>query len=126
MNFIIGLFTGIAASMGLGGGFILIIYLTVFMGVENLTARAANLVFFLPIALFSVILHSKNKLIEWKIILPLIISGVIGSALGTLFGLVINPRIIEIAFGGVLVFVGAGELFRKRTAQSNKEKDKDV
>ena len=30
MNFIIGLFTGIAASMGLGGGFILIIYLTVF------------------------------------------------------------------------------------------------
>lgn len=94
MNFIIGLFTGIAASMGLGGGFILIIYLTVFGGVDNLTARAANLVFFLPIALFSVILHSKNKLIEWKIILPLIISGVIGSALGTLFGLVINPRII--------------------------------
>lgn len=126
MNFIIGLFTGIAASMGLGGGFILIIYLTVFMGVENLTARAANLVFFLPIALFSVILHSKNKLIEWKIILPLIISGVIGSALGTLFGLVINPRIIEIAFGGVLVLIGARELFGKRTAKSNKEKDNGV
>ena len=126
MNFIIGLFTGIAASMGLGGGFILIIYLTVFGGADNLTARAANLVFFLPIALFSVILHSKNKLIEWKIILPLIISGVIGSALGTLFGLVINPRIIEIAFGGVLVFVGIRELFRKRRSIGNKEKNGGV
>ena len=126
MNFIIGLFTGIAASMGLGGGFILIIYLTVFIGVENLTARAANLVFFLPIALFSVILHSKNKLIEWKIILPLIISGIIGSALGTLFGLVINPRIIEIAFGAVLVIVGAKELFGKRKDKGNKEKDNGV
>ena len=126
MNFIIGLFTGIAASMGLGGGFILIIYLTVFGGADNLTARAANLVFFLPIALFSVILHSKNKLIEWKIILPLIISGVIGSALGTLFGLVINPRIIEIACGGVLVFVGIRELFGKRRSIGNKEKNGGV
>lgn len=124
MNFIIGLFTGIAASMGLGGGFILIIYLTVFGGADNLTARAVNLVFFLPIALFSIILHSRNKLIEWKIILPLVISGVIGSALGTLFGLVINPRIIEIAFGGILVLVGARELFGKR--KGNKTKDKAV
>lgn len=122
MNFIIGLFTGIAASMGLGGGFILIIYLTVFGGADNLTARAANLVFFLPIALFSIILHSRNKLIEWKIILPLVISGVIGSALGTLFGLVINPRIIEIAFGGILVIVGAKELFVKRKGNKNKDK----
>ena len=126
MNFIIGLFTGIAASMGLGGGFILIIYLTVFGGADNLTARAANLVFFLPIALFSVILHSKNKLIEWKIILPLIISGVIGSALGTLFGLVISPPVIEIAFGGVLVFVGIRELFGKRRSIGNKEKNGGV
>ena len=124
MNFIIGLFTGIAASMGLGGGFILIIYLTVFGGADNLTARASNLVFFLPIALFSIILHSRNKLIEWKIILPLVISGVIGSSLGTLFGLVINPRIIELAFGGILVIVGAKELFAKR--KSNKTKDKAV
>lgn len=42
--------TGITASMGLGGGFILVIYLTVFKKMAQLEAQGVNLLFFLPIA----------------------------------------------------------------------------
>lgn len=122
MNVIIGLLTGLAASMGLGGGFILIIYLTVFGGVENLSARAANLVFFIPIAVLSVILHGRNGLIEWKIMPRILVSGVIGAAVGTLLGLFINPRIIEICFGVLIAVTGIRELFhRKKTAEKQDE-----
>lgn len=126
MNAIIGLLTGLAASMGLGGGFILIIYLTVFGGIESLTARAANLVFFIPIAVLSVILHGKNGLIEWRIMPRILVSGVIGAAAGTLLGLFINPRIIEICFGVLIAVTGIRELFhRKKTAEKQDITERD-
>ena len=59
-----GLLSGICASMGLGGGFVLLVYLTLFTQLSQLDAQLTNLVFFLPIAVLSVILHLKNQLIE--------------------------------------------------------------
>ena len=59
-SFIAALLTGIFASMGVGGGMILIIYLTVFGGFDQLAAQGINLIYFIPIALLSVILHSRN------------------------------------------------------------------
>ena len=38
--------TGILASMGLGGGMILILYMTLIAGMEQLTAQGVNLLFF--------------------------------------------------------------------------------
>ena len=66
MNIIIGLLSGAAASMGFGGGFVLIIYLTVFLNIDQITAQGVNLLFFLPVALVSIIIHQKNRLIKWK------------------------------------------------------------
>lgn len=125
MNAIIGLLTGLAASMGLGGGFILIIYLTVFGGVESLAARAANLVFFIPIAILSVILHGRNGLIEWKIMPRILVSGVIGAAAGTFLGLFINPRIIEICFGVLIAVTGIRELFHKKKYKDKQDATAD-
>ena len=64
-----GLFSGILGSMGLGGGAILVIYLSLFTNTEQLRAQGINLLFFIPIALISVIIYSKAKKIKWKIII---------------------------------------------------------
>ena len=48
--------TGIFASMGLGGGMVLIVYLTVFAGFSQIAAQGINLVFFIPIAIISLVL----------------------------------------------------------------------
>lgn len=58
--------TGILASMGLGGGMILILYMTLIAGMEQLTAQGVNLLFFIPIAAAALIIHTKNKLVKWK------------------------------------------------------------
>ena len=46
-----GLFSGIIGAMGLGGGAVLIIYLSVFTDMPQLEAQGINLIFFIPIAI---------------------------------------------------------------------------
>ena len=53
-----GLFSGIIGGMGLGGGAVLIIYLTVFSDVDQLKAQGINLLFFIPIALLAVSVYA--------------------------------------------------------------------
>ena len=64
MNIIIGLLSGVAASMGFGGGFVLIIYLTVFLNIDQITAQGVNLLFFLPVALVSIIIEKPPYKME--------------------------------------------------------------
>jgi len=113
-DIIAGFFTGVAASMGLGGGFVLIIYLTVFVGTEQIQAGGINLLFFLPIALISMFIHTKNKLVEWKLILPLCLSGAVGVLLGAFLLGVVNEGLLRKLFAGLLVLVGIREIFHKK------------
>ena len=120
MNIIIGLLSGIAASMGFGGGFILIIYLTAFSDVNQITAQGVNLLFFLPVALVSLIIHQKNHLIKWKVLLRLIPGGIAGILLGTFISSNIDVSFLQKLFAGLLIFVGFKELFHKNEKNSKK------
>lgn len=103
--------TGIFASLGLGGGMILIIYLTVFASLPQLQAQGINLVFFVPIALVSLILHSKNHMIEWKKTVPIIITGTIFVIIFSLLANSMNDRLLGRIFGGFIILAGIKELF---------------
>lgn len=122
MNILTGFFTGLAASMGLGGGFILIIALTFFSDMPQIQAQGVNLLFFLPIALFSVVIHAKNKLIEWKILPYAIISGIIGAAIGSGLSFILTDDILGKLFGGLVTIAGVKELFFKGKKADNGEK----
>ncbi|MDR0820860.1 MAG: sulfite exporter TauE/SafE family protein [Oscillospiraceae bacterium] len=114
MSIIIGLITGITASMGLGGGFVLILWLTVFGGVAQGEAAVINIMFFIPIAALAVVFHAKNKLISWKVLPVMAISGAAGAVAGALLLAVIDPSWLRKAFAVLLLFVGFKELFHKK------------
>ena len=100
--------------MGLGGGFILIIWLTIWENVAQKSAGGINLLFFLPIALISIILHSKNKLIEWKILPIICIGGALGVGLGLFLFKTLDDQLLQKAFAVLLLPVGLRELFHKK------------
>lgn len=75
MNILVGILTGATASMGLGGGFILLVYLSVFTEIPQDIAQGINLLFFLPIALLSLVIHIKNKLTDLKLVGKYLILG---------------------------------------------------
>lgn len=120
IEFIVGFFTGITASMGLGGGFILIIYLINFTDITQIKAQGMNLLFFLPIALISIIMHSKNKLIEWRIIPISIGFGALGIGAGFIVTKIINEKYLSYIFGILIIIIGLKEIFHKNLAKSNK------
>lgn len=108
-----GLFSGIIGGMGLGGGAVLIIYLTVFKDMEQLKAQGINLLFFIPIATLAVIIYAFKKQIKWRVTLPLAIGGVLGAVGGFFLTDFIGGNFTAKLFGGFLIILGLKELFFK-------------
>lgn len=124
MNIVIlciaGLLSGICASMGLGGGFVLLLYLTLFTAVPQLEAQMMNLIFFLPIAILSIIIHRKHHLIEKKVVWKAVLFGIAGVLIGTWLSRFINADLLSKLFGGFVLFVGLKELFHKKKIKNVK------
>ncbi len=99
--------------MGMGGGGILIIYLSIFTSIPQSTAQGINLLFFIPIGIFSVIMYQRKHLICWRIAIPFAIFGVIGSFLGGYISQMLDDKLLSKLFAILLLIMGAKELFTK-------------
>lgn len=108
---LIGFLTGVVASMGLGGGFILMIWLTIFAEMEQRAAQGINLLFFLPIALLSLVIHIRNGLIDKAVVKKYIAGGALGAVLGTLASGFIAGELLNKLFALFMLAFGVRELF---------------
>lgn len=106
-------FSGLAGSLGLGGGGVLVLYLVLALGMPQLKAQGINLLFFIPCAVLSSIVYSFKKLIDWKSVLLFAAGGLPGVLLGSLAVSHMNSNIPGKIFGGFLLLMGIKELFRK-------------
>lgn len=79
-NILIGAVSGLVSGMGMGGGTILILCLVLFLGKDQHVAQGANLIFFIPTSIVSIITNVKQKLIKWKTGLVVSGFGIIRSA----------------------------------------------
>ncbi|MBQ8170577.1 MAG: sulfite exporter TauE/SafE family protein [Oscillospiraceae bacterium] len=119
---IVGFLTGIIASMGLGGGFVLMIWLTLFAGVQQKTAQGINLVFFLPIALLSLIMHIKGGLVNKTLVKKYIFGGIAGAILGTLASQIVAGELLRKLYAIFLLAIGIRELICVDRKQNNGSK----
>lgn len=118
MQAVVGALSGVIASMGLGGGFVLLIWLTLHDGMPQRQAQGINLLFFLPIALISVVMHLRSGLIDKRLVLAMIPGGVAGAVLGALASQMVGNDILRKIYAVFLLFFGLRELFRKSTGRS--------
>ena len=107
--FLAGAATGILSGFGVGGGTLLLIYMTAFAGLPQEQAQGINLLYFLPAAAASLPAHAKNGFLEKPVLLPAIAAGLACAALGAW------TATLRRLFGVFLLFVGARELFAART-----------
>ena len=94
-----GFIAGIFGGLGMGGGTLLIPLLTIFLGLDQKLCQGINLVSFLVMALFSLIVHYKNGYIKTNGILYIIFSGIIFSFLGALIAGNTPNHVLRVAFG---------------------------
>lgn len=118
ISIIAGLILGFLAGLGVGGGSLLILWLTMVVNIDVGTARIINLMFFITAAGSVSIFRLKKGTIQWKEILPAIISGCICAAMFSLIGTRIDQSIVKKLFGGLLILTGIRELlYRPRNAR---------
>lgn len=121
MEAVIGFLTGVLASMGLGGGFVLVVWLTLFADIQQRTAQGINVLFFLPIAFVSLIMHLKNGLVNKLLVKKLAVGGMLGAAAGTLVSQFIANELLRKLFALFLLAFGLRELFSKKTDTEREE-----
>lgn len=106
-----GLISGTVSGTGMGGGTILILVLSIFLGVEQHTAQATNLVFFIPTSISAIIVSIKSKLIEWKTGITLAISGVVGAIIGANISAKMEVKSLKRYFGIFLAGIAIYEIY---------------
>lgn len=116
-----GFLSGMLGAMGLGGGGILLIYLTLFAGMDQLKAQGINLLFFIPIGTAATVIYAVKKKIKWKTVLIFAALGLLGSALGVFISGIIKKALLSKLFGGALVVFGAIGLFSKSKGTENSD-----
>ena len=110
-NFIFSFLSGIIGSMGMGSGTVLIIYLTVFANYEQTTAQGINLLFFIPCAIYSIVSYARQKMINTKPLLKLVLFGLIGAAGGYAVLSFMPSGLLGKLFGAFLIALAVKEIF---------------
>jgi len=114
----VSIILGFLAGLGVGGGSLLMLWLTFAVGMEYSQARIINLLFFLPSALIATLFHRKQGSVKIKKILPAIISGCIAAGVMCILGANTDTTVLKKCFGALLLLTGLRELFyRPRNAK---------
>ena len=111
LEFFTGIISGLVSGIGMGGGAILILVLSVFMGVDQHIAQATNLVFFIPTSISAIITTIKEKMINWKIGLPVAISGIVGAIIGAKISVKLDVKYLKRYFGIFLMLITIYEIY---------------
>lgn len=104
---------GTLAALGVGGGSLLMLWLTLALSIPYSQARLINLMFFLPCALISSVFRQKQGALDLKKLVPAIITGCAAAILFSWLGETIEIKLIKKAFGILLLFTGLRELLYK-------------
>lgn len=106
---LIGILGGFFGGMGMGGGTLLIPMLTIFLDFAQKDAQLINLITFVIMSLFALILHFKNKLVKVKTGLILAFVGIIFSLGSSFIVSNIDNQILKFCFGSFLVVLSSIE-----------------
>lgn len=109
----VGTLLGFLSGLGVGGGSLLVVWLTAVLAAEPRLAQGMNLLFFLPAALCACFFHIRRKKLPWSLVLPAAGAGCLTAALGAFLAGRMDTDLLRRLFGGLLLLTGLSELFRR-------------
>lgn len=114
----LGICLGFLSGLGVGGGSLLMLLLTLGIGLEYSIARSINLLFFIPSALIASAFRCRQVRLPLKKLLGAMIAGCISALCFSVLSRHLDIAIIKKIFGVVLLVTGVRELFyRERKAR---------
>lgn len=111
----VGTIFGYLAGIGIGGGSLLILWLTWILNTPQQIARAINLLFFLFAAGSATLIRWKKGDLHPKRYLPTVFAGCVAAIFGTWLSMHIDVSYLKKPFGIFLIITGIRELFYRPT-----------
>lgn len=109
LNFLIGMATGILSGFGIGGGSLLVLYLTAFVSVEQTLAGGINLLYFIGCAPAALWGHIRRHAIAWRAVLWCVPAGIVAAIPAAELAQTMETDLLRRLFGVVLIGIGVRE-----------------
>lgn len=106
LPFLCGLGASIISAWGVGGGTLLLLVMTLFLGVDQKTAQGINLLFFLPTAVSALICHAKAGYLDKSTLRAAIPVAVVAAAVGAWASTALDAELLRRPFGIYLLLSG--------------------
>ena len=115
---LIGTVLGFLAGMGVGGGSLLLLWLTQVAMIPQPQARILNLLFYLPAALTATLFRRRKSGIQPEATVPALAAGCCAALLTSLLSRGLDLEMMKKLLGGLLILTGLREiLYRPRKAR---------
>ena len=108
---IIAMLLGFLSGIGVGGGSLLMLWLTLILQTEHVVARNINLLFFIPSALIATLFRWKQGVVDIKSVLPGILAGCICAGIFSWISQQMDITLLKKYFGILLLITGIREIF---------------
>lgn len=114
LAFLCGFSTSILSAWGVGGGTLLLLVMTLFLGVDQRTAQGVNLLFFLPTAAAALLFHWKQGYLDRPTLKSALPWAVALALAGAWIATAVDVDILRRPFGVYLLASGAAMLWPRR------------
>ena len=114
--FLCGLGASVVSAWGVGGGTLLLLVMTLFLGVDQRTAQGINLLFFLPTAVSALICHAKGGFLDKPTLKASIPVAVAAALAGAWIATAVDVELLRKPFGVYLLLSGVSLIWPGKKA----------
>lgn len=112
--FLCGLGASVISAWGVGGGTLLLLVMTLFLGVDQRTAQGINLLFFLPTAAGALVCHAKGGYLDKPTLKAAVPVAVAAALAGAWVSNAVDVEVLRKPFGVYLLASGVSLVWPKK------------
>ena len=125
IDFLVSCGVALLSGLGVGSGGLLVVFLTEYRGVGQLFAQGVNLIFFIFSSGASTAVNLRSRNICYGAVTVMSLGGTVGAIVGAIVASVLDPDLLRIGFGLMLLIGGIPSFIRsvksfliKKTAEN--------
>ncbi|MCI9239900.1 TSUP family transporter [Oscillibacter sp.] len=112
--FLCGLGASVVSAWGVGGGTLLLLVMTLFLGVDQRTAQGINLLFFLPTAASALVCHARGGYLDKPTLKAAVPVAVAAALVGAWASNAVDVEVLRKPFGVYLLLSGVSLVWPKK------------
>ena len=112
--FLCGLGASVVSAWGVGGGTLLLLVMTLFLGVDQRTAQGVNLLFFLPTAASALVCHARGGYLDKPTLKAAMPVAVAAALVGAWVSNAVDVEVLRKPFGVYLLLSGVSLVWPKK------------